>query len=237
MKETFEKELTVCPGNCDASGRLSHHDVFQLFMDVASQHAEVLGVGLRAMAPRQLFWLTVRTKINFERMPALGEMVTVRTWPHAPAELRSIRSYQLLDKEGAAVSGKTEWAVMNLASGKLEPMSNVYPSDLNYPEESACEAPFERIESEFSEKLAEYTVRSTDIDLGGHMNNAAYVRMLMGCFTSKQIRKMNIRSMEVIFLNPCYEGETLEIRKGEQDGITDLAVLREGKPAVLARIR
>jgi len=46
MMEKYEMRRQIGPSICDASGKLSHAEAFGLFMDIASFHAEQIGVGL-----------------------------------------------------------------------------------------------------------------------------------------------------------------------------------------------
>lgn len=55
MMEKYEMRRQIGPSICDASGKLSHAEAFGLFMDIASFHAEQIGVGLGAMAQRIFF--------------------------------------------------------------------------------------------------------------------------------------------------------------------------------------
>ena len=96
MEQIYEQELFITPSLADARGRLSWPGAFTVCQDLAGIHAEKLGVGLAAMAERQLFWLTVRTKIRILDFPRLGETVTARTWPEKPGALRCNRSFELV---------------------------------------------------------------------------------------------------------------------------------------------
>ena len=48
-----------------------------------------------------------------------------------------------------------------------------------------------------AELVRGYTVRPTDIDFGRHMNNVAYVRVLLDCFSAAELASGRIASMEV----------------------------------------
>lgn len=240
MKSVFSKDLTVLTSACDDRGILSVPAVFALFMDAATEHADRLGVGFPVLAARDLFWLTVKTRIRFFRRPAMMEHVTVTTWPEAPGKLRCDRDYRLTAGEEILAEGKTEWAVWEVKTGRLHPAADVFPPDLVSDRPPVWDDPFARIDEDFSraEDLGEYTVRSTDVDLGGHMNNAAYVRALAGAFSCKAWNALQIREMDVVFRHPCFEGERLGIRMRRTDAETDLAMVRcDGAIALLARIR
>ena len=83
MKCVYSKQITILPSLCDFDAKLSVPSAFALFMDAATEHAELLGFGMNALVPRGLFWLTVRSKVRFIRRPSLTETVTVTTWPVA----------------------------------------------------------------------------------------------------------------------------------------------------------
>ncbi len=233
-----EHEMIITPSIADAAGKLSYHDAFGVFMDIAAIHAQGLGIGLYEMAAMKLFWLTVKTQIRFFERPAIMDRVLVRTWPEAPGKLRGNRSYQILRSGQLLAAGKTEWAVINTQTNQLILMSEVYPPALSFERESACPEPFARISDDFSDSdvASHYIVRSSDIDVGGHMNNAAYVRAMLGSFSSEELSRMRIGRIDVLFRSPCFEGNDLVIQKKQTDAGLDLRISNAGTTSVLARI-
>ena len=238
MQSDFARELMVVPGMCDSTGRLGVPDAFTLFMDIATEHASALGIGMRALKARDLFWLTARTRLRFHRRPALEEVVCARTWPEPPERSRCYRDY-LLTKDGETlIEGRTEWMVMNLKTGRLHPADGVYPEGLAILPDRVLPESFARQADDFdgAEDFGVYTVRSTDIDLGGHMNNAAYARAIAGAFSTAAWNALDIREMEIAFRAPCFEGEALRIQRRQGDNAVDLRLSRAEKTVALARI-
>ena len=239
MEQIFEQSLDILPGICDDTGKLSYHDAFRVCMDIAAAHAQALGCGPDAMSAKGLFWLTVKTQLRFHSRPRMMERVCMRTWPEPPGKLRCNRSYQMLRGDTILLSGKTEWAVIDLGTNLPVPVSGVYPSELQFDAVSAAQGPFARIQDVFqgSENIAEYRVRSTDIDLGGHMNNAAYLRALFGCFSNQSLHELQIGTIDVAFRRPCFEGELLTLQHKSDASFTDLRFVKEdGNTALLVRI-
>ncbi|MBQ9459357.1 MAG: hypothetical protein IJU66_05430 [Oscillospiraceae bacterium] len=233
----YEKEMTILPSVCDSSARLGVPDTFALFMDVAAEHAGALGCGIDALAPRGLFWLTVHTRVRFFRRPKLLERVTLTTWPEPPGRLRADRDYTLTQGGAALAAGKTEWAVLDTASGRLHPMKDVFAPDFAFCSDVVWDEPFTHMADEPLAEFARGTVRSTDIDLGGHMNNAAYVRALAALFSREQWQSMEPRELEIAYRASCYEGDTLCWQKREEgDALLLRAALPDGKTIVLARL-
>ena len=237
MTGKYSRALTILPSQCDSSARLGVPDTFALFMDAATEHACALGCGLDVLAPRGLFWLTVRTRVRFFRRPAMLERVTVSTWPETPDRLRANRDYTLeADGELLAV-GKTEWTVLDQTTGRLHPLGDVFPAGVDFPDEAVWDEPFTRLRDEALPELARRPVRSVDIDLGAHMNNVAYLRSLAGAFSCADWQGMEIRELEIAFRSPCHEGDTLSWQMREDGGALLLRAEKDdGTTAVLARI-
>ena len=238
MQRKFEQEILIPPSACDYSGRLGYAGSFAVLMDLATEHAERLGIGLAAMKAKDRFWVTVKTKIIFHERPAVSEAVKLVTWPEKPGAVRCNRSYEIRRGKELLIAGRTEWAVMNTQANTIAPATDLFPADLDYVSGSSVSEPFARIPARFEglEPFASYTVRSTDIDLGGHMNNAAYPRALFAAFSTKELEAMRARSIDLIFRSPCYEGEELDFYKKESEGALDLRIARGEDTVLLARI-
>ena len=234
------RNLTVPTSRCDSGMRLGIPQTFELFMDLAEEHAEALGNGVAAMMDRGLFWVAVKTKIFFLRRPGLAEAVSAETWPEAPGRMRGDRDYVLRGGDGGVlVRGKTEWTILNTRSGGLRsPRDGIYAPALEFCPERCCPEPYRRFtEGAAWEAFADYRVRSTDIDMGGHMNNAAYVRMLAGLFSTAQRQALAPREVEIHYRDPCYEGDALCIfRRSVGDGALELRATAGEAPVIQAYI-
>lgn len=164
--------------------------------------------------------------------------VTLETWPEQPDKMRGNRSYIMRCGEDVVLTGKTEWAVINTATHKLVPLEEFIRRSctlkMGQRHQSLCPDcdHFEGIAP-----YAEYQVRSTDIDVGGHMNNTAYVRMIVGSLSNEERKALTIRRMDVIFRASCYEGDVLSFRRKETEDGLDIRVSRGEETVLLVRIR
>lgn len=239
MEAKLSRELTVLPSLCDAQLKLSIPDLFAQFMDVATLHAEQLGVGANALVSKGVSWITVKTKVRILRRPRLLETVAVSTRPLVPEKVRAIREYRL-EKDGELLAeGKTEWAVIDLATGRPRLTEGIFDPKLELAAESAFPEPFARIRPDFTEgeTLGTWRVRSTDIDFLGHMNNIAYLRAVFGILPSSELKTMPQAGVEIIFRSPCYEGDLLTLRRRLTETGWELAVLKEnGTPAAFLKL-
>lgn len=213
------KELIVGPSLCDYAGALGMPDTFAVFMDLAAEHAETLGVGLEAMTKAGLFWLTVKTRVHFYRRPRMGETITAETWPMAPDRLRCIRNYTLSAGDELLAAGKTEWMVLNRNTGRLQPTAELFSPELVFSDRETVPEAFAPVRPHAPETvLGDYTVRSTDIDVGGHMNNVAYLRAFAGLLPVERWNALPCRVVDISYKAQCFEGERLEFRQETEPG-------------------
>ena len=239
MEAQLSRDLTVLPSLCDAGLKLSIPDLFAQFMDIATLHAEQLGVGANALVTKGISWITVKTKVHILRRPRLMETVTFSTRPLVPEKVRAIREYRLEKNGELLAEGKTEWAVIDLATGRPRLMDGVFDAALELAAEPTYPAPFARIRPDFSdgEPLGTWRVRSTDIDFLGHMNNIAYLRAVFGLLPSEELKNLPQGSVEIIFRVPCFEGEELTLVRRLTDTGWELAVLKpDGTPAAFLKL-
>lgn len=236
----YTTDLQIMPSQVDYENRLRYHETFNVFMDLANRHAEILGIDQNTLMNKGLFWLTVKTRICFRRRPKMSDRIQAQTWPVKPSSVRSDRCYRILDDDGLLAEGRTEWAIMDMNTGRLANMKDLFPQELVFNEEPFSIEDFPRIAAcdETYTLKNKYTVISSDIDMGQHMNNVAYVRALMGMFSVQEIKDMDIREITVIFKTSAHEGDVLSmLYKKEGDILNCGLYFEDGRPSLLAQIR
>lgn len=239
MKDKYSREVVVLPSICDSAMGLGIANTFDMFMDVATEHAEQTGVGVYDMARKGLGWLTVKTRIHFYEKPKMMDRLKVSTWARTLEDYRCDRGYSAEKNGRLVIAAKTEWAVVDMKTGKLRNILDAYSEEPAIAEDRVLEEPFYVITRNFddAEELGTCKVTSNDVDLYGHMNNARYAFALTSMFGSKTLRSMNISDIQLVFRHPCFEGDELRFVKKEQDNIMEIAAMtQEGKVALLARL-
>ena len=239
MKSKYSEERMILPGLCDAQAKLGVPDTFELFMDLATVHADVLGISARFPKMKGLFWITAKTRIRFYRRPGMLEKVVTETWPETPGRVKCNRSYRVLKNDQVLIEGKTEWALYDVTQKRITSASSIYPEDLEWDEKPVLEDGFARIEEKTSpeNRIGTYTVSSVDIDLGGHMNNVAYVRMIARLFSSAEWNALQIEEAEAVYRAQCFEKEILSVYREEDEKEMRFTVTKEnGDTAFQMRI-
>lgn len=239
MESKFTQNMMVLLSHCDSTKRLSIPSMFSIFMDAATLHAEQLGIGSDTLGPKGLFWVAVRTRLRIYERPEMMDNITVCTWPEVAGKIRCNRDYLVTMGDKRLIEGKTEWAIIELDSGKPYRMQQIYPDGFEFCSELVIPEPFERMNDMCAEctLFATHRVTAADLDFGGHMNNAAYIRALMSSFSSEEWQSLNITDIEIAYKNQCYEGDVIELRRKTVDKTTYITMGgSDGKISALIKI-
>lgn len=237
MVSVYEKNIAVPASSCGYEGKMGLSGLAAQFMDMATEHADLIGIGFGELKKDDLFWLAIRTRIDIVRHPEISEKVTFRTWTERPQKIVYDRDYEVVSGGETIARGRTQWGLYNFASGRLAVRGNVYPPELEAGPAVIAE-PYRRFSDEpADEPLGTYTVKSTDIDLGGHMNNVAYIRAFESLFTVAQLKERDFRSLEIQYKKPCFEGDTIAFSFLETEKETVVRGTANGEAAVWLLLR
>ena len=237
MPRILDMMTPVFPTYCGADKRLSVSGAFALVLNAAAAHSELIGTGCADMKERGLFWLMVRSRIRFHRRPYMMENAKLTTWPGRPSRLLCDRYYALSQGQELLMEARNEWAVLSLDNMRPIRTESIYPEGFSTLDASLLSDPFRRLRDEFCEqdRVHRVTVLPSDIDFGRHVNNALYPKMLTDSFSLAEWEALTVREIEVQYLTPCFEGETLSVyRKPEANGFSFAIRKEEGKCALLA---
>ena len=240
MAEKYSKNMMIGTSLCGADGKMSIPSTFAVFQDIASEHAEIMGIGFEAMQENHAFWVIVRTRVHFYKQPAIADRVEIETWPLQHGNVRCDRCYRITKSGELMTEGRTEWCVMNTDTGAACRLEGVFRPDIEYCDERLLDTPYARFRHDFSEEnlASRYTVRTSDVDMGRHMNNVAYLRALTDAFSVAELEEMQVSEMEIMYLSPCFEADTLDIMRRRTDYGYEFGVRRsDGRYAALALLR
>ncbi|MBP0969144.1 MAG: hypothetical protein J5744_03260 [Oscillospiraceae bacterium] len=229
MESKLTKAIRISPSMCDSSGRLGIPDTASLFMDIAAEHSDRLGIGQIKLKSEGGFWLTIKTIMRFYRKPGFSEEAELSTWPEYPEKRRCYRDYLLSGTDGPLAAGKTEWGILDMDTGRLRHLDSIYPAGLELSDISALSDEFVRFDEDMSadDILGTFIVRSTDIDLGNHMNNVAYIRAFASLFSSSDWNRMDIKFIEIWYRSQSLEGDVITARKRERGDCSEVSFFKE----------
>lgn len=233
-------DMRVMPSMCDENSRMSIPAMLDMFQDMAGIHAESVGIGALALEERGLFWVVSKMRLVVNSRPYVQEVLESTTWIQPAERVSCERDWEIKRGGKQLAYVRSLWAAIRRDNFRPGHMNDFYP-DADFTMDLPDEVPFARIGRMFEGvgTFGEYTIRSVDIDRGGHMNNVNYVRALLGCFTCAQLEEMDIKELDMQFIQQCYEGDTIRfVKRSSENAIMEVAALNEeGSVCFAAAIR
>ena len=224
---------------CDENSLMSIPAMLDAVQDISGIHAYEIGISGPDLEEKGIFWIVSKLKLRILRRPAENEKLTLSTWIQKPDRASTERDCSFKKGDELLAYSRCIWAALRRDNGRIAQMNSFYPDstfDIPRPDEE----PFARTGRDFTdaEEIGRYTIRSVDIDRGGHMNNVNYVRTMLGCFSCDELRSLDIQSLDMQFLHQCYEGETVSIRKrSTAEGFETGILSGEGVTAFTAAVK
>ena len=217
----------------DRYGRLHPTLIIDIFQDIATVHAEQMGIGRDAMVERGVFWAVVRSKLEVVKAPSQLQVVTVRTWPNAPTRFSFVRNFTMCDEKGdVLVKAMNEWVLMGLESRAFISVKDHYDGPDDFDEARVFEGKLRKIAdfAEGSQPVIEIVPRYSDIDVNGHVNNARYANYVIDALNPGE--HGSIKTMQIDYRHEVLPDVPLAMHTLVEDGrVLSKGVNEQGETA------
>lgn len=189
--------------------------LFAKCIEVATEHANSLGVGFENLMSHGQTWVLSRMVVEMTSYPAVNENYTIETWVDSFNRAFSDRFFRILDSRGAVCGfARTTWVAIDMQKRTLADISRFDTLRASITAARECPiAPCGRhrpLPDGITPTLT-HTFAYSDIDSNRHVNTVRYVEMLMDCWSADFHAAMTPTRIEVTFMRECVYGEQAEI--------------------------
>ena len=177
----------------------------------------------------------MRHKVQINRLPCRDETVTVQTWPMPTTRTAYPRSTVVYDSQGReCFRGISLWVLMDAGTramvlpGKSGVTVNgtLTGSELAVPGSMGLKP---------LDNRTGRTVRFTDLDVNGHMNNCRYLDWTVDTLPGSFHEKHPIEEFSVSYFSEAREGDRLELQWSLSEGPwLTVDALRDGEHRVFS---
>lgn len=212
MEPIFQKEFQVTDICVDRFGRLKPSAMLIYAQELAEGQCKELSLGSEDLARRRLFWAVTRHKVQITQLPCIGQKLRIETWPMPATRVAYPRSMVAYDEQGnECFRSVSLWVIMDLDTrNMILPGKNgiSIPGTLRggeLPSPTGC-LMLPRGSSQVR------TVRYTDLDRNGHMNNTRYLEWIDDLLPSAFHRGRTVKEFTVCYLSEVLEGQSLNLQ-------------------------
>lgn len=213
----FSREYVIKPSESNPKRELPLTLLVAQMIDLATDHANELGIGFIKLEPRGLGWVLSRLAVEIQKWPSTGESYILSTWVETWNRHYSERCFSIKDNAGNILGyARTIWMVIDLKEHNSAGTAN-----MELPEEyiRPVECPMSRISKHKvfePNKSTEYTFQYTDLDFYGHVNTVKYIALLLNQFTLEQMERNLLSRFEIAFMHEARYGETAIITSRDE---------------------
>ncbi len=171
-----EHNLKVYEVNC--FGDLKLLSLFNILQEVASEHANILGIGYDACLKAKVAWVAASYRVDIHKLPHMGETFSIETWIADLNAVTSQRCYRIKDKTGTIlIEGVTHWALISSNTLRPVPIEKFLTIDLQEIDGEKLSFSTAKIRLSSPEKTdfaTHFMARFDEMDTNFHINNAIY---------------------------------------------------------------
>lgn len=209
------RSFYLSAAECNAQQEMSLPLLTQKLIDVATEHANILGIGNPSMPSPDMGWVLSRLTVEMNRYPHENTDYSITTWVEDWNRHFSRRAFSISDSEGNNIGyARSIWMVLNTSD-----RSNAGLSGLKFnPEwisDRECPIPMQekhlRIES--GEDCPAYRFKYCDIDFYRHVNTVRYIDLLLNQFDMQTYDDNIVNRLELSFLHEASYGMEIKIMK------------------------
>ena len=209
MDYFFEMQYPVTDVLTDGFQRLHPAAILYLVQETAGAHCKVLGVEDEKLGG--LFWAVLRYRVEVDRLPKLGESVTLRTWPMPATKVAYPRAAEGYDAEGNRLFRLVSlWVLMDEKNRQmvLPGRSGVDVPGTTTGQELPIPAGLKAIPTE---NTTARPVTEREIDKNNHMNNTQYLDWAM-CLLPREFAKNHpLKAFTACYFNEARLGDELAL--------------------------
>ena len=215
MKNYYEKDMLVSSTFADRACVMNIYQTTLVIQDAMTEFYEQYGCdAVRLSRTHHAVWAVARTKVRYDRPPFWMDRVRVRVWPVKLTPIAVHLNIQIETPEGEPlIRCRQELCVIDSEDHSLRRVdSTPFPLDMGTLP-PALPDPCKRMKLDLGEdkRVFSHRIRTTDTDMNGHMNNAAYVRLICDSLPSGFWDEKQIREFDIQYVNESVEGETLDV--------------------------
>lgn len=233
MKPIFKEQFFLSAGETNAEHEMALPLLVSKLIDIATAHANSLGIGNPSMEHMNAGWVLSRLVVEMNQYPKVNENYILSTWIEDFNRKFSIRNFKIESPTGKIYGyARSVWLVMDTVNH-----TNVGLGHFNMPAEliSGIEVPVEPMrrhipvlpEESVSQGVSHYIAANhppfqyrfqyCDLDSYRHVNTVRYVAMLLNRFTLEEHDKTLVKRLELSFLHEAKYGMNTILYRGDDN--------------------
>ena len=232
----YEFNSRVRYSEIDHHGTLTLPALINYFQDCSTFQSEDVGLGTEVLKAEKRAWIPSYWQVIAERYPALGERITIGTFPTEFKGLFGNRNFYLKDESGNMIAkAYSVWVFLDTETGR--PVRPEEKDIKPYGMGEALDMPYKGRKislSKETEALEAFPVRRYHIDTNEHVNNCQYVQMALEFLPADR----QFRQIRVEYKKSAVLGDVIYPKRSREEDRTVIELCAEdGRPYAVVELK
>jgi acyl-ACP thioesterase len=210
--EKFQETLTIKSYQTNQFGQASIASLFNILMEAAWAHAQVMDWGYDDLKNKNLLWVLSRMYMQIEKYPAWQDLIRLSTWSAGTDGIYAYREYHVENEHGDVIlKASTAWLILDMDSRKIFRLSdfrNTFPKRI---EANTCRNP-KRIKPDVhSDELIFSPVLFSELDINRHFNSVKSVERVLDNYGIDFLNIYEPAEIEINYLKEGQAGDSIAV--------------------------
>lgn len=212
MEPILKDTITVTSIYTDRWGRLKPSALLYFCQEIAGSHCDLLGCDWDTLASRNMFWALIRTNVEINQLPVLGQTIHLETWPMPTTRTAYPRATVACDSDGNVLFRCTSlWVLMDTQTRSmiLPGKSGVELDGLLRGTEAPAPGSIHPMELA---QVSHRQVRFSELDRNGHMNNTHDIQWAFDLLPCSFHQDHPCKGFSICYLSEAKEGQDIRLK-------------------------
>lgn len=206
----YSETIIIRTCDCDMNGHWKPSAMLEAMQEVATSHCNGIGLGRDVTFPLGVVWVLSRCRVEFSRLPRIGEACAVETWAMPARHLFFPRAHAFRDAEGNVIGESCAlWMLMDIKSRRA--VAEPFVTEHMAVESRATSVKLSGAVRHVGGGIVsrELTPQYTDFDLNGHVNNTRYLDWCLNALGAEALAGRAIAAFDVAYDREVLPGEII----------------------------
>lgn len=217
MPKEYSKTYNIVASDCNAQREVTLPFLANKILDVATEHADILGIGYADITPKNQAWVLARLALEMECYPTPYETLIIETWIEDCNKHFSERNFCMKNAQGKIYGyARSVWFVIDLTTRKSLDISS-FAGMKDMIAERVC--PMTKIGKVKPITLGEgfvHRVKAGDIDYNRHFNSGKQVEHIVNLIPMTDLDTKYISRFEISYMNEAHFDQELSLMRTEE---------------------
>ena len=212
--EKYQEQLSIKSYQNNQYGKASIASLFNILIEAAWAHAQVMDWGYDSLKSNNLFWVLSRMLFQVEKYPAWQDQITLSTWSAGTDGMYAYREYIVEDQHGEILlRASSAWLILDMETRKIFRLSEYRETFPKLIDSKACRNP-KRIKPDIhSDEMNYFPVLFSELDINKHFNSVKYVERVLDDFGIDFLNGYEPAELEVNYLKEGVSGDLIAVTR------------------------